>query len=252
MATGRYIACRNEAADKPCSVFWKGKWFLAQYGQFDGYPEGQGAKIFKFLSVAHNIENLKAGLENHIYEPTAEELEAIYTECEAWDENLRAQGNSHYERNMVGINQLYPSLARETSAGILGIIARASKKVEAEGEAEKESKKIPVHLGLEFATDTLFCEWAYVIDIDKEVFEVFGGGEKWHAGHRFADARANAPYVPALVCSFDFSELYLLKDEDEYMDKVTEALSQRKSASEDSEDDDEKGGMGVESTEIES
>ncbi|AEO65721.1 8864f935-279e-4920-8fd5-1341344e408c [Thermothielavioides terrestris] len=209
-------------------IFWKGKWYLAQYGQFDGYPEGQGVKIINFLSVARNVENLKAGLE-HIYEPTSEELDAIWEECEAWDANRRAQQqqpSSIFERNMYGINQLYPSLARDTSAGILGIIARAAQ-TEEEDRAEKKPKKIPVHLELEFANDTLFCEWVYVIDLDKEVLEVYGGGERKHDGHRFKDVGPEDAAVPAFLCSFAFSEIYLMKSPEEFLEKAQVLAAKR-------------------------
>lgn len=218
-------------------VFWKGKWYIAQYGQFDGYPEGQGVKVFNFLSFARNVDNLKVGLENHIYEPTKEELTAIWDECEAWDENRRTQGLM-YERHMFGVNQLYPSLARETSAGILGIIARASQPEEtdgAEGDGEKKPKKVPVHLEVEFANDTLFCEWVYVVDLDKEVMEVYGGGEKKHDGHRFKAVGDEGAPVPAFICSFDFSEIYLMKSEQEFLEKVKNACDARNPGEEEEE-----------------
>ncbi|KAL2159158.1 hypothetical protein VTH06DRAFT_2590 [Thermothelomyces fergusii] len=213
-------------------VFWKGKWFLAQYGQFDGYPEGQGVKIFSFLSYAQNIENLKAGLEHHIYQPTKEDIDAINAECDAWDQNREAQGLP-YQRNMFGINQLYPSLARETSAGILGIIARASQpesENETEGGAGKNPKRVPVLLELEFANDALFCEWAYVIDLDTEVFEIYGGSEKKRDGHRFKDVGSEGARVPAFICSFKFSEIYLMKSGEEFLERVKEAAYRRSRA----------------------
>lgn len=65
-------------------VFYQGKWWIAQYGQWDGYPEVQGVRIFRFLSVARNIEDLKAGLA-HVYVPTKDELDAISGELDAWE-----------------------------------------------------------------------------------------------------------------------------------------------------------------------
>ncbi|KAH6636687.1 hypothetical protein F5144DRAFT_190143 [Chaetomium tenue] len=221
-------------------VFWKGKWFIAQYGQWDGYPEGQGVKIFNFLSFARNVENLKAGLENHIYEPTEDEITAINDECEAWDENRRGQ-NLPYEPRMFGVNQLYPSLARDTSAGILGMIARAGGAEATDGtedDKEKKAKKIPVQLGLGFANDTLFCEWAYVVDLDKEVMEVYGGGERKHDGHRFKDVGDETRAVPAFICSFDFSEIYLMKSDQEFLEKVKKACDEKSQDEEEEEDED--------------
>src|ERR1051325_10492051 len=48
-------------------LFYKGRFVVAQYCQWDGYPEGQGVTLVKFLQVPNNIQRLKNGL-NHIYE----------------------------------------------------------------------------------------------------------------------------------------------------------------------------------------
>ncbi|KXX79617.1 hypothetical protein MMYC01_203024 [Madurella mycetomatis] len=214
-------------------IFWKGKWVLAQYGQYDGYPEGQGVKIFHFLSVACNIDLLKVGLE-HIYEPTEEELAAIDAECQAWNNERDAQTLLR-RPNMFGINQLYPGLARETSAGILGLIARAGRTATEDGMAgdaksstENKPKKIPVRLDLEFANDTWYCEWAYVVDLDKEVMEVYGEAERKHETHRFVDVGPKEASVPCFVCSLDFRELYLMMDDGEFLAKVQEGIARNR------------------------
>lgn len=195
------------------------------------------------MSVAHNIDKLKAGLD-HVYEPTEEELAAIDAECQAWDDEREAQ-NLRWEPNMFGVNQLYPSLARETSAGILALIARAGRTAtkdamagDAKGDAENEPKKIPVRLDLEFANDALFCEWVYVVDLDKEVMEVYGGAEAKHEAHRFVDVGPEGAPVPCFVCSLDFRELYLMKDDGEFLAKVQEGIAKNREREEADESND--------------
>ena len=56
------------------------------------------------------------------------------------------------------------SLSRDTGAKILGIVAQAT-----------EQNAVPIVKELEFVNDGVFCEWAYVIDLDEKVLEVFTG-----------------------------------------------------------------------------
>jgi len=44
------------------AVMMDGEYKIAQYGQWDGYPEGQGKTILEFLNGNGNIERLKTAL----------------------------------------------------------------------------------------------------------------------------------------------------------------------------------------------
>ncbi|KAK6422160.1 hypothetical protein LTR95_016714, partial [Oleoguttula sp. CCFEE 5521] len=44
-----------------CS-FHKGRFVVAQYGQLDGYPEGHGYRLLRFISNPSNLDALKAAL----------------------------------------------------------------------------------------------------------------------------------------------------------------------------------------------
>ncbi|ELR05289.1 hypothetical protein VC83_08248 [Pseudogymnoascus destructans] len=110
-----------------------------------------------------------------------------------------------------------PSMWRETSAGILEVVANAT------AEAE-----VPIRQELKFIHDGLFCEWAYVVDLDAEVLEVFSGVEKEHegSGQRFKEVDgAEEGLVPSLVKSFAFAELPAEKAG--LVDSMNEALELR-------------------------
>ena len=84
------------------------------------------------------------------------------------------------------------------------------------------TEPVLVRLGVEFIYDTMFCEWAYVLDLDKEVLEVYGGmwsgvrdGVIDSAG-RFADTQVPVPEaawdtktLPRLRITFPFDGLTL-------------------------------------------
>ncbi|HFU4540570.1 TPA: hypothetical protein ACGPBT_002852 [Klebsiella variicola] len=83
----------------------------------------------------------------------------------------------------------HPSLSRDTGAGILALIQNAS-------------DPVPVNVYKEFAADSLFCEYAYVVDFDKGTFEVFKGFNRTPLaeGERFAflSDKAENGYTPVL------------------------------------------------------
>lgn len=49
-------------------IYYNGQYILAQYNQWDGYPEGQGVEILKFFLVSDNLPALKGNL--HLLRPT--------------------------------------------------------------------------------------------------------------------------------------------------------------------------------------
>ena len=61
-------------------VYLDGQYKVAQYGQWDGYPEGQGITVLTFLRDKMDLELFKEALRNSSYIPSEElycSLEAI-------------------------------------------------------------------------------------------------------------------------------------------------------------------------------
>ena len=64
-------------------------------------------------------------------------------------------------------HEKYPFRTRDNGAQILELLYN-----------DETDNLLWIHDSSEFAADSLFCEWAYVIDLDKETFEVYEGFNK--------------------------------------------------------------------------
>lgn len=120
-----------------------GDYRIAQYGQWDGYPEGQGATCLDFLNET-DLDAFKAKLRATSF-LTKEEVDQVNS-----DGDWRAK---------------YPYLSRDTGADILNVV----------NSSENPIKLVDMR---GFAGDSLFCEYAYVIDFDTDTFEIFKGFNK--------------------------------------------------------------------------
>jgi len=145
-------------------VHLDGTYKVAQYGQWDGYPSGQGATILDFLKTWDRPDfTTKVRACSFL---SSEELTAL-------DEKIK-------KKQIPDWPKVWPHLSRDTGAKILQMIA-----------ASKNGLRLKNQLS--FAGDSLFCEWAYVIDLDTDQFEVLQGfnQQPLQPGDRFY-------YVPGL------------------------------------------------------
>ena len=201
-------------------VYHRGHFVIAQYSQWDGYPEGQGQgmRILKFLWGSGNIERLKEGLQN-ITTLTDEGVRQLQNTVER---DLETEKSSYHDGSRPitageKIIALWPSLSRDTGAKILEIVAQAT-----------AENNVPIVQTLDFANDGLFCKWAYVIDLDQNAFEVFGSCERKQEAvtTRFNGVGGDNDTVPALIKSFSLSQLP--STEDEFIDALDKAMTERK------------------------
>jgi len=79
--------------------------------------------------------------------------------------------------------ELHPELSRDTGSGILDLIY-------------KSEKNLKLKNSIDFAADSLFCEFAYVVNLDKDTLEIYKGfnEEPLNETERFYK-------LPSRVCS---------------------------------------------------
>lgn len=140
------------------------------YNHFDSYPTGLGVTVLDWLrSPSWDLATVRAQVEalrlvDDSDEPTPEEREQF----------------AHLADPGVSTGRDWYSLLRETQ-GEPAAILEAGVAGDATG----------------FPLDSLFCEWAYVIDLDQETFEVYEGFQRsGPVAGRWADRKSDGDYWP--------------------------------------------------------
>lgn len=137
------------------AVHLDGEYKVAQYGQWDGYPGGQGAVALRFLQTMDKEKFIKKCRAAHYLTPEVVKRR--------WVEQGADPGSDCVSLDIANkFDKKYPELSRDTGAKVLSIIQRSK-------------AGIGLVNNMEFVSDSPFCEWAYVIDLDKNTFEVFQG-----------------------------------------------------------------------------
>lgn len=135
-------------------VIHKGEVKMAQYGQWDGYPSGVGKDIAKVLQKAP-IKKWREAISNCKF--------LTETQVEERWKKAGADGSGWVNMDVSAkFKQNNEILSRDSSGG------KALELILKNNGAE-------IFNNIEFAGDSLFCEWAYVVDLDKQMVEVYKG-----------------------------------------------------------------------------
>lgn len=176
-------------------VISNGETKIAQYGQWDGYPEGQGATALEFL-LASDMKVFKANLERCRFIENSKrkqkEMENFLAKIGSANGWMNGEQAEKYHKK-------YPFLTRDNGAKILDMVYD-----------DKTDKLIWLNNSEDFAADSLFCEWAYVIDLDKNTFEVYEGFNKTPLTKedRFFNLKGENDYEPIkMIKSYDLNNL---------------------------------------------
>jgi hypothetical protein len=125
---------------------------VAQYGQWDGYPQYSGIEALKFLREEMNQEKLLKRL-TLVQFIDDQEAEAIW------------EGFDHDDNDPTKYDLEYPGLTRNTGIGILEAVASATETLKTIDNSE-------------FAKDDLFCEGVYGVDFSTNKFISIYHGKK--------------------------------------------------------------------------
>ena len=135
-------------------VYMNGQYKVAQYGQWDGYPEGQGLTCLEFLRDKMDEPKFREQLERITW---------IHSKdlAKLWDNIIHGKPFANLEES-AEFKRRYPEFSRDTGAEILEMI-----------QDDKTTTRM-LDNDILFAADS-FCEWAWVVDLDKRTFEAYEG-----------------------------------------------------------------------------
>ncbi len=122
---------------------------VAQYGQWDGYPEYTGTRILSFISEYKMIDKIEQSLvkARFITPAESEEIFKPYTDTD---------GMMTFEQG-ADFSVMFPSLTRDTGCDIIKVLVYSNATVPLQDESE-------------FEADDLFCEGVYTINYQTREF----------------------------------------------------------------------------------
>lgn len=153
----------------------KGEIKVAQYGQWDGYPAGQGATILEFAKDKEKMAKLEKELENVKFWNKCDDIKNYIEEydnkCPKWDE--KTQEMLPDDRTKEDCYWFENTQTRDVCAEILYTIIDIDK-----SRLPKEHNGI-IYLRDEsnFIKDSVFCEWAYCIDLQANKLKCYLNGD---------------------------------------------------------------------------
>jgi hypothetical protein len=190
-------------------VISEAKTKVAQYGQWDHYPEGQGLVVLEFLKKT-DLKKFKEKLNKVRFttKKVEEEMQNFLESIGSKDGWVTSEQSSQFDAK-------WPYVSRDHGADILNLIMQNDEKI------------MWLTDSTNFAGDSLFCEWAYVIDLDKRRLEVYRGFNKSpiKKTERFAKIKNKdaEKYTPIrLLKSYSFKSLPTPKQFTKELNKLSD------------------------------
>lgn len=176
-------------------IYQDGIYKVSKYCQWDGYLSGLGLELMSTLKALIREPELEASLKeavrNGVVQVTPDDVSKLWEECGADDSGM--------------VNLEVSAKFRETNwdlhrdcngADVLTMLIK--------------KQKVRNVDDISFVADSLFCEYAYVIDLDKDTFEIYRGFNQQPLTEedRFYDLSSAGEYQPvSLLRSYSFYEI---------------------------------------------
>jgi len=142
-----------------------GEFRVAQYGQWDHYPGGQGLDALHFVrdSGPDFLGRLRANALSAVPMSDGEYKRTWVNAGDVPDNNTGFVSFAIADKH----SKMYPQLSRDTGAGILELVAN--------------QPEIALRLDPHFAEDRLFCEGIVTVDFDANTFafDAWGNEHSW-------------------------------------------------------------------------
>lgn len=122
---------------------------VAQYGQWDGYPEYTGKRILDFISEYKMLDKIESSLVKARF-ATQEELAEISKPFVNEEDMMTFEQGQEFA-------VMYPSLTRDTGCDILKVLVYSNAYVPLQDESE-------------FENDDLYCEGVYTLNYQTREF----------------------------------------------------------------------------------
>jgi hypothetical protein len=130
---------------------------IAQYGQWDGYPSGQGAVVLEFLKSKEKVQKLEANL-SKVRFFDAEGIDKEF--LDEYDKNSPKWSNEPDNRTPEQKRWFETFITRDLGAAIL------------ENVFESDDDEILLKNSYDFGNDTISCEWIYIINFKDNTLTV--------------------------------------------------------------------------------
>lgn len=158
------------------------------YNHFDSYPEGLGKEIVRFCK-----------------ETSIQEMNEIFDRIELVDESM-SPTPEQIERNKDHFVPAILDNGSKTMHNWYWLLRGAQNGLDA-----WKNGLIYMIDSAQFLQDSLFCEWAYVINLDKNVLEVYKGFQKTPQRNRYYRAESydedSDYYNCALIAEFPLNNI---------------------------------------------